>query len=41
MSQITRVDQLLHADALDGGRVVRFVERSIYSGRYCFAQVAK
>ncbi|MFA5998608.1 MAG: deoxynucleoside kinase [Candidatus Babeliales bacterium] len=38
---LTRVDQLLHADEQDSGRAIRFVERSIYSGRYCFAQVAK
>lgn len=38
---ITRVDQLLQDDQESGLRAVRIVERSIYSGKYCFAQVAK
>jgi deoxyadenosine/deoxycytidine kinase len=37
----TRVDQLLQDDSQGGWQHVRIVERSIYSGRYCFAQVAK
>lgn len=38
---LTRVDQLLTSDEQDYGKFIRIVERSIYSGRYCFAQVAK
>ena len=38
---LTRVDQLLQDDSQGGMHYVRIVERSIYSGKYCFAQVAK
>jgi len=37
---LTRVDQMLLAD-MELCKNVCLVERSIYSGRYCFAQVAK
>ncbi|MCX5923721.1 MAG: deoxynucleoside kinase [Candidatus Dependentiae bacterium] len=38
---ITRVDQLLKDNQDFGSKAIRIVERSIYSGKYCFAQVAK
>jgi len=37
----TRVDQLLQDDDQGGRKQMRIVERSVYSGRFCFAQVAK
>ncbi len=37
----TRIDQLLQDDRQGGRKQTRLVERSIYSGRFCFAQVAK
>ncbi|HSW75555.1 MAG TPA: deoxynucleoside kinase [Candidatus Saccharimonadales bacterium] len=38
---LTRIDQLLQADRQDHKDAVRIIERSMYSGRYCFAAVAK